>query len=303
MGKLSAAESLAQQLQSLARVEVALYTVAVVEYIHLLPNEIQFIWTKWDGRRSVVNFLYIMSRYSQFFDPAIIVYGMNVFITDKGFCHSFGIATLWLTMFGALCAEIAFFLRVCALWQDGRAAKFFLVLVMIGYTVLQLISCALATQSSDSHVSLIPSLCALTSSGPNDAKIAMQAVLGMLFFDIILMAMTITAKFKFQYRLGADSLAKKVYRDAVYYFVLNFFVAVASALIYYESPGLVKQLTGEFSSTATRILSCRVILRFRESNQSDMGPLTEVTEIQFGTNPHLRNGSEGSAMSLQVGKV
>ncbi|KAF9444090.1 hypothetical protein P691DRAFT_778497 [Macrolepiota fuliginosa MF-IS2] len=125
-------------------------------------------------------------------------------------------------------------------------------------------------------------------------RLAMWGFLAVVIFDIILVIMAIGAKIKFGYSLNANSLTKKVYQDAVYYFVLNFLISITSVMIYDKCPGPLKELTGIFPSIATPCLSCRLILRLRNSNETGMTTMATDNPIQFGQNPFLR--SEGSSL-------
>ncbi|KAF9441557.1 hypothetical protein P691DRAFT_854010 [Macrolepiota fuliginosa MF-IS2] len=239
MAETFLSDSLAWQLQILAYIEVILYTASVAEYIHLLPNEVTQVLHP--GLLNISNTIYARS-------DTFGRRGANA--SERSYikvpCLVVGLADAWVSSIASACSEFVFFLRTYALWQDNRVAKSFLVVIMTAYATLTLTVPAIIAREENiqllnSHISFIPS-CSLVNQSPNESKLTLWCLLGFLGFDF---AMAILAKFKFGYRLGADSLTKKVYTDAIYYFSLNLLVAVASVLLYYESPGPFKGLVGE----------------------------------------------------------
>ncbi|KAF9444431.1 hypothetical protein P691DRAFT_786694 [Macrolepiota fuliginosa MF-IS2] len=273
MAETSLSEPLAWQLQILAAYTQTIMKQYIEDPVHL------------DGAPMVDRELYICLVYPhKNTDPDR---EMSAFITNKVPC----------LIVGSAVASI-FFLRTYALWQGNRVAKSFLVLLMIGYTALIITIPAIIAREENvqllnSHISFIPS-CSLVIQSPNESKLTSWCLLGFLVLDIVLISMAILAKFKFGYRLGAGSLAKKVYTDAICYFSFNLLIAVTSVLLYYRSPGPFIELVGQFPSIATRCLSCRVILRFREYDQTEIASTTDITDIEFGANPHFRGGGRDS---------
>ncbi|KAF9440464.1 hypothetical protein P691DRAFT_767732 [Macrolepiota fuliginosa MF-IS2] len=281
----------AWQLQILAYIQIALYTFFLYEYAYLLPTEIERIWlAKWDGRRWIINSLYIVCRYTTFFDFSTIIYDMSVLGADANFCRFLNLTATWVTFIGMVCAQLAFFLRAYALWQDYRLVKLFLIFMAFGLlgagialnTVL--LTHNTTTKNTTNGTSFMPS-CSVSLK--NQPELSMWGILAMAIFDTFLMVMAVGAKIKFKYNLGANSLTRKVYEDALYYFTLNFLISITSILLYNKCPGPLKQLTGVFGSVASRCLSCRVILRLRKSHRRDTN-----NPIQFGQNPRQSNDLE-----------
>ncbi|KAF9445201.1 hypothetical protein P691DRAFT_282853 [Macrolepiota fuliginosa MF-IS2] len=263
------------------KLSFAVYTFFLYEYVHFLPNEIEDIWlSKWDGRRWIVNCIYVICRYTTFFDFSVMIYDMtSTSLVNGELCLGLGIARLWVIFVGLECAQFAFFLRAYALWQDVRVAKLCLIflttgLFVAGITLNVLIMDNATVPPALPGNSFIPS-CLLTE--PNGARLSMWGTLTMLIFDSILMVMAIGAKIKFRYTSclnGTNTLMGKVYHDAIYYFVLNFLISLTSILIYDECPGPLKLLTGAFWGVAMRCLSCRVLLRLKRYNQPSARSVT-----------------------------
>ncbi|KAF9442393.1 hypothetical protein P691DRAFT_779434 [Macrolepiota fuliginosa MF-IS2] len=290
----------AWQLQILAYIQVVLYTFFLYEYVYLLPTEIERIWlAKWDGRRWITSSLYIICRYTTFFDFSTIIYDMSAPAVGGIFCHFLNLAATWVTLIGLECAQLTFALRAYALWQDYRLVKHFLIFVAFsmfgaGVAINTILLTHNTTAENTTNGTSFMSNCSVSLK--NQPELSMWGILAVLVYETILMVMAIGAKIKFKYNLGANSLTRKVYEDALYYFTLNLLISMTSIVLYERCPGPLKQLTGVFSSVASRCLSCRVVLRLRKPNQEDSrsGITTEVANnpIQFGRNPHLCNDSE-----------
>jgi len=214
-------------------------------------------------------------------------------------CHSLTLAATWVTLIGMACAQIAFFLRALALWQDYQLVRLLLTFMTFGLlgTGVTLNTILIVQNTTAQHTENgVSSMLGCVVSLQSQPALSMWGILAMLIFDTILMVMAIGAKVKFKYNLGANSLTRRIYEDAVYHFILNFLISMISILLYDQCPGPLKQLTGIFGSVTSRCLSCRVILRLRKFNQGGSGSetTTEITDnpIQFGQNPCLYNDSE-----------
>ncbi|KAF9440767.1 hypothetical protein P691DRAFT_818036 [Macrolepiota fuliginosa MF-IS2] len=251
---------------------IALYSFFLYKYFHLLPNEIEDIWlSKWGGSRWVVNSIYIICRYTTFVDLLVMIYGIfflklsfgKTLVTDPIVWESFVLA-----------------------WE-----LLGLGLLAAGITLNVLIVGNATVPPAFPGNSFIPN-CSLTE--PGEARLSMWGIVTMLISDSILMVVAIGAKFKFGYSLDStNSLTRRVYHDAVYYFVLNFLISLTSILLYDKCPGPLKMLTGTFCGVATRCLSCRIVLRLKGYNRPDAGFMTTKetrNSIQFCRNPSLLDG-------------
>ncbi|KAF9442391.1 hypothetical protein P691DRAFT_765267 [Macrolepiota fuliginosa MF-IS2] len=279
------------EVQILAYAQIALFAFFLCEYIHLLPSEIKDIWfSRWNGRLCIINLIYIICRYTPFINFALTVYELSVSLIDGRHCRSLGLFASWICLIELECAQFAFFLRVYALWQDNRVVK-------LSLTILTscLLGAGFLLQALNAHSpaargdSFIPS-CASISPGDNSVRSALWGMVAMVIFDSILMLMAIIAKFKFNYQFNSNSLAKKVYQDTIYYFILNFFIGIAAILISEKSPGPLRQLSGGLGPVATPCLACRVLLRLKQYKETGTTTV-EVTDnpMRFGQNPRFRS--------------
>ncbi|KAF5351016.1 hypothetical protein D9756_008374 [Leucocoprinus leucothites] len=199
-----------------------------------------------------------------------------------------------------ICAQFAFFLRTYALWNASRIIGALLAVVALGTVTAGIV---IDTQLMRSTTLLQPPIQDKPAILPNcyliverQPELAMWSVVIIIIEDLLFMVLAIAAKFKMRYSLTTDSLVRKVYSDATYYFIINFLVSAMSLLLYKFLPGPLKQISGAFPSVMTRCLASHVILRLREHSTTEVttaatGPSlgslefrhTELTDGRFET--------------------
>ncbi|KAF9449206.1 hypothetical protein P691DRAFT_759224 [Macrolepiota fuliginosa MF-IS2] len=273
--------ALAWQSQKFAYVQLSIYTIFLHEYISHLPTEIEEIWlAKWN-RRVVVKSLYIICRYTTFHNMVVTLkYGMIPAMTDGKQCLTLSLAGVWVTYIGIGCGELTFYLRAYALWQDIWSAKIFIVLLGFGRFGVGIVLASFATRNATLQYTIMRnnSIRSCPVLIPSAAEVAMWTIFAILGSECVLMMLAIGAKIKFQYHLGVDSLTRKIYQDAVYYFFVSLFISVASVLIYFTCSGPLKQIDGVLAATGVRCVACRSILRLRGYDKTGgTGLTTEVT--------------------------
>ncbi|KAJ3575376.1 hypothetical protein NP233_g1139 [Leucocoprinus birnbaumii] len=289
----------------------------------MLPREIDSIWRKGWRKQCIGRLLYIISRYSTFFTLGTIIYS-SIGRPSHDLCLGLGISSAWATLIGLTCAQLAFFLRTYALWGASRIVGVFLAVVASSAFVSGLIldvklmrSTKLLQPPVQDKPAIVPNCFLIVDGQP---EIAMWSVVIIITEDSrkftilkqaqvadasssasminalnqVLMLLAIAAKIKLKYSLTLDSLVRKVYRDAIYYFIVNF------------RP--LKQISGTFPSIMTRCIAAHVILRLREHSKdalmatvtgNSLGPLeffhTELTEGRLGEG----NGDLGQNTATQ----
>lgn len=269
--------SLLGQFQRFEYIQVAMHMWFICDYFELFPLEFDTIWRGRWGWQCAGHLLYLLCRYTTFFTLGTVIYSMLGTQNDE-LCLKLGISSSWMTFVGIACAQLAFFLRAYALWHGHSAVGVFLVILAIGMigagiTINVLIMCSTQLLRPPIDNPAIIPRCYLVVDG--QPELAMWGAVSVTIVDSVLMVMAVAAKFKANYSVDLDSLAYKVYRDAIYYFVVNFAISITSILLFHFPPGPFKQLSGIFPSIMTRCLACHIILRLRVYSRG--GSLTFTT--------------------------
>ncbi|KAH7925538.1 hypothetical protein BV22DRAFT_1128953 [Leucogyrophana mollusca] len=265
--------SLAEGLQTVDFVFVALATISVFDYAINLDDEVMFILnSRWTSAKVV----YIICRYTPFLiwgvqGPLILETNM-----DPSVCLPLFAGTTGLTMIILCGSEYIFLLRTYALWACSRRvqvvllASFVVILVPI-VTVLAKYQTTVTT--SKPPLSIMPG-CNLQSH--NQTFLAAYALLVLFELEVFILSVYRVLKY---YRDSRSQLLKILARHSIFYFACALALGLMNICAVFFLPNYFSGFFGVFQAIAQGLLVTKMQFYLWKADQEPMLP--SLSTIDF----------------------
>ncbi|KLO09658.1 hypothetical protein SCHPADRAFT_943470 [Schizopora paradoxa] len=255
---MSAAMDQAQSLNILAQVVNVKYIffsaviLLIYDTIITLSDEIHLIWLQ---RWSLGKFLYLVVRYSSYFDEVVILLFIFSDTLSDGSCRAVYETADWMMTMGIIVCQAALILRAYAIWERNNMLLVYLAFVQLG----ALIATALKVHYSDKFL--------ITEPTPSGTPAYCLPVLGNngIFINYCVCIFVELTKALSHWKKVSTSLVHTLFRDGVVYFVILFSISVMNLIF------TVKAFNTPYFYIATQhlrvlhsILTSRVILNVRK---------------------------------------
>jgi len=259
---------------------VASLAVSVYDYILMLPSEINFIWD-WNSEWSSIKILFLVSRYSAFFDIPMTIY-INLRSGTTPLCTNvIYIMSVTSTVIGLAVAEAILAIRTYALWRSSRRIfiSLFGLLSMVCISWLILLATSAHTLESSEEQSNVVCYTSTRSTPYLFPVIAWSALTA---FETVIVVLTLWIWFK-DFGQPKSRLIITLYRDGILYFIYLFLISVANITVLLTfSKGSVANMLNTFQRAMHSILSCRIVLHIRETSLDPIAVSTiRLSNIAF----------------------
>jgi len=230
-------------------------------------DEVNVIWLK---RWSLGKVLYLLTRYSTFFDAFFVIwYNFGSTLTPES-CRSVYEVAMWLGALGTTISEVVLILRTYAIWDRSIFVLIYLsIFKAVAFVVVAIEldhSLKFTTFTQSPLPSLVPCIPIL---GNNRMFVVYCLIMGV---DLNLLCFMLYRGLS-QWQRNSIPLIHILYRDGVLFFLALFSINLANAIVFvklFDSP--YYYILFEPQRVLYGILSARVIFNLRKA--------TDVTEVQ-----------------------
>jgi len=251
-----------RQLQITRYFDVAIFTVFVADFLHTLPTEINSIWAApW----SIVKVLYLISRYTPFFDGPGEIAIISLPLPSSEVCSHLLRAEIWSSGLGEACSLLLLVYRAYALVGRSRFFAILLSILALGMVAVTL-SVASLTQGNILPTGNVPDIfpkCSVGEAGVVTNRLILAVPIVTIIYETILFGVVYWAKIK-TYKQDDNWLMRKIYRDAFMYYLFLLVVAVASLILWFTTSGSVREMSSSLPRYISSIISSRIILNIRQ---------------------------------------
>ncbi|KAJ7582085.1 hypothetical protein C8J56DRAFT_243941 [Mycena floridula] len=260
-----------ETLQDLQRIQTDTYihasgiTIVIFDWLLTFHKEHELIWgAPWN----LGKFLYILTRYSAFFDTTLSQYHELKPHLSARTCSVLHTLTGWLELFGIVVAEVILSVRVWALWERRRV-------MAITMSIFALV-CIAASAISFLIFHRNQTFTALDTVAPGYRLSGCYATGGnnFLYMDFVMLMVYETAlvvltfiKGIQHFRQGTSSLSYTFFRDGLMYYIILLAVSVVNVVILFVEQRQFSNLLTSFQRVIHSVFSARIILNLREKNR------------------------------------
>ncbi|KLO09661.1 hypothetical protein SCHPADRAFT_943473 [Schizopora paradoxa] len=225
-----------------------------------LPDEIDFIWYHgW----SVGKVLYILTRYSCFFDAVVVLwYSFSTSLSSES-CRILYEMTNWSMTVGVIMCQVVFIIRTYAIWGKNNLILAYLSAVEVTAVVASIIE----LNQSNRSVIFVPS--------PSQAIVPCVPILGnnklFICFSIVMvvelniLCLSLIKGFS-QWKRESTPLVHTLYRDGVVYFAVLFSISLMNLIFVlktFNTPYFY--IVAEPQRVFHSVLASRVIINVRKT--------------------------------------
>ncbi|TFK26930.1 hypothetical protein FA15DRAFT_666878 [Coprinopsis marcescibilis] len=266
-------------------VQVASTTLLAIDWLATLDLEVNYVWP---GSWNMIKILFVCARYSAFFHGAFILRYVFAFEGTQQACHIWlglvGMSTLVSTTF----AEAILFIRVYAMAGRNRGMRIYLVVHYVVVHLAQLILMSLAVKNLAFHQSPLPGK---LSCVPNVSKITGVCLLAFfgiyVISEIIIVIIMCFVGFQ-KFRHNKSDLFTILFRDGLIYFAALTGIAIGNIIVILGAPKPYTLLLVELQAVLHTILSTRMVLHIRETDQRLHEQEQQITAARPGEQIGLR---------------
>jgi len=253
---------------------VAAVVLLLYDTVINLSDEINLIWLQ---RYSVGKVLYIITRYSCFFDAVVVLwYNFTTNLSSES-CRVLYEMTNWSMTFGVIICQVVFVIRTYAIWGRSIFVLVYLCLVLVTAIVVSIVE----LNKSNISVIFVPS--------PSPTVVPCVPILGnnklfICFFIVMVVELNILclslSKGFSQWRRSSVPLVNTLYRDGVIYFAVLFSISLMNLIFVlktFNTPYFY--IVAEPQRVFHSVLASRVIINVRKafSVDDDVSISTKVT--------------------------
>ncbi|KAF7369355.1 hypothetical protein MVEN_00264100 [Mycena venus] len=248
-----------RRLQIVKYVNVASLAILVYDYCLTFDLEASLIWPT---RMSFSKTLFILARYTPFFDVPVGLYYLlrpNIAVDD---CFNINVASTSMSVFGIAIGELILIVRTYAL--SGRDRTVLAVLSLI-YMIAALATVILIGLFLRSMTFGPPLLAAIPGCNETSGKFILVGVCFILVLvnETVLMSYTLWLGYR-KYRHFHSPFIMTLYRDGITYFVFLFLGSAANFTILLAGEGELQELLNKFLRIMHSVLCSRVLLNLRD---------------------------------------
>lgn len=247
----------ASLLQTVKYINVASGAVLVFDYFQTFTMEVELIWnSKW----SIGKFLFLLARYSAFFDvPLVLYYALASNVSHDTCYHVYAVSS-YSTAFGIVVAEAIMILRTYALWGNNRRLLIFLTTLLAAVYIPVIVILVFFLRSLKYGEPPLPTV---IGCYPTEGSIILFADFVLLVvLETIIMALTLWIGVK-RFRHSRNRLVYTLYRDGIFYFVYLFLISVGNIIVLVAGPPEYVDLLNTFQRVMHSVLSTRTMLHVR----------------------------------------
>ncbi|KAJ7861904.1 hypothetical protein B0H13DRAFT_1723670 [Mycena leptocephala] len=256
------------RLQTVKYVNVASMAILVFDYCLTFHVEASLIWP---SRMSFSKTLFMLARYTPFFDVPVGLYYILTPNVPLDRCFNLNVASTAMSVFGIAIGEAILILRTYAL--SGRERR-----VLIVFSTIYLIE-ALATvilislflRSMTFGPPILAAIPGCNETGGNFILVGICFII-VLLNETVLMGYTLWLGYK-KYRHFRSPFIMTLYRDGITYFIFLFLGSAANFTILLAGEGELQELLNTFLRVMHSVLSSRVLLNVRDvERKREEGP-------------------------------
>ncbi|TFK24690.1 hypothetical protein FA15DRAFT_669265 [Coprinopsis marcescibilis] len=249
----------------------ACWTLLIVEHLHLLPSEIQYVWkTRW----SLVKALFLITRYLSLLEIVLVCQDRFWDKTTQEACRTSLIITLMTGLTIVTCAEAILFIRVYAFSGHARPMLYYLSLQYIVVHGGQLVAITLTitkarfTTEREYHHPGTHCIVDFASTHVVDGLIFGTTISFAISGILLVLIMSWLGYTKYRH-VPITSLVPGLIRDGVaYYLLISVVVAVKiTILLAYAKANEDRFLNhglAEGQVIIHSLLACRLVLQLRQ---------------------------------------
>ncbi|KAF7776822.1 hypothetical protein Agabi119p4_5215 [Agaricus bisporus var. burnettii] len=240
-------------------VDLAAISILVFDWLLLLNTEYELIWkAEWKLNK----FLYLLVRYTPFFDTILVLLRHHLFTMPAPVCQGAFRAIAFIAVIGILAAELILTIRTWAVLGKGK--KLTLIIFPSYAATCAVIATTLTIHAVNVRQDASPAPkvigCTLTSS--TNQILSVMYVFLMVYDGALLAVMTIRAISVFRNR-GTSELVRVVYRDGLVYYVYLFVLSLLNLIVLLSFPTGYELLLLILERVMHAVLACRVVLHIR----------------------------------------
>ncbi|KAJ7206052.1 hypothetical protein GGX14DRAFT_568512 [Mycena pura] len=295
--------SLVATLQVVAYVKAAFLTLLVYDTLLHFGQEYRYVWK---SRWSIINFLYLWTRYSTFIDSIVAVQGrvLSAQVSDSNSslssterldihrdaeeCSRVMTFTTIFAGFGIGVSEIILMIRTYALYE--RSQKLLAAFVVLWFSVSSVNLWAVLkwTRSFKTEASPSPvSACFLGNSN----KIGLVCYASLLASETLIVLLTLWKPIQECTSLHSE-LVSTFYRDGVLFYLAILPFSIANVVLLFLAPPGLNLLADTPLRVMHSILCCRLVTHIRSvMSREETHTMHVASAIVFATNSVVDDGS------------
>jgi len=271
---------------------VASLTLMAYDYLIMLPDEIQHIWTaRWNWN---IMPLYLLTRYLAFFEASVL----TAFLFDPQLpvnnCATVYRVAAWFELVGIAVAEVVLLKRTYAIW--GQSRKILYVLILLSTTLIpSAVVMEMDLSTLEFPLSPFPTIVPCISSGEKSILYIDYAIL--LGLESVVLSLTIWIGVK-QWREKLDPLRTVLYRDAVTFSSILFVTSIANVTVLAGTSSIALHLLMlEPQRVLHSVLTSRIILHLRIASTDTEEKAETMPSMNFNQPDVSSNAEMTSAFS------
>ncbi|TFY65693.1 hypothetical protein EVG20_g5392 [Dentipellis fragilis] len=244
------------------RITLSANALMVFDYFLTLPDEIELVWR---SRWNIVKVLFLLNRYTAFWDMGISIYSILGPHLTSSTCSGLYTSHGWLAAVGISTSEIILAFRTYALWRESKRIAYALGLV----TVIGLIFVAFTLNKALHSVEFIPVSsispelrgCFVTRVNTSWYILIWSMALASETIIMILTAIKALQSYRFWY--PASPLLYTIFRDGLLAYLPLFTSSLVNVLIAtLATPGYTYTLS-QTQYALHVVLTSRIVLNIR----------------------------------------
>ncbi|KAJ3562620.1 hypothetical protein NP233_g9459 [Leucocoprinus birnbaumii] len=222
--------------------KVAFITLFAADYFYTLTTEISFLWpSPW----TVVKAVFFVSRYTPFLDAAIYIFLIRASNPSSDVCLTILRTNIWSSGIGQMSAQVLLIFRAYALLGQTSISRillsvFALVVFATGFTLV--ISLHVRLSVTPSPLPGVLPGCLIASSSAAEDGYAIAGIIASIIYESILFLIIYWAKRR-RYRSEHSWLMKKIYNDALIYYLFSLAFAASGIIVWFSSAGPLRDLS------------------------------------------------------------
>ncbi|KAJ6545677.1 hypothetical protein B0H19DRAFT_1267062 [Mycena capillaripes] len=239
-------------------VNVASSAILVYDYCLTFDLEASLIWPT---RMSFSKTLFILARYTPFFDVPVGLYYLlrtNVASDD---CFNLNVASTSMSVFGIVIGELILVVRTYALSGRDRTVLMVFGVIYLIEAFATVILIGLFLRSMKFGPPLLQAIPGCNETGGNFILVGVCFII-VLLNETVLMSYTLWLGYR-KYRHFRNPFIAILYRDGITYFVFLFLGSAANVTILLAGEGELQELLNKFLRIMHSVLCSRVLLNVR----------------------------------------
>ncbi|TFK19547.1 hypothetical protein FA15DRAFT_708873 [Coprinopsis marcescibilis] len=260
------------QKQAFDYVQAAVLSFLISDYLETLPLELKYVWpSRWNS----VKIVFLVARYSPFFDVAVLVaFEVARNMSALG-CHvllGFGGSVIFV---GVTFSEVILFIRVYAVSSRSRLIKWYLishfVIVHLVKVVTMMIFAFTIQYETDPMVIRGSTQCHMLIKTPRFADHLFTGAFAMFVVSGTVIVLIMSWLSFQRFRSDGTNLVSIFFRDGVFYFMILTGISIVNIVVNIVFAPQFNYLLPGAQSVFHSTLSTRMVLRLRETADLQTG--------------------------------